>query len=158
LSEEFNYPFLASESSLRDFVSQWEFHTLPKAQWTHAAHVAVCAFYTASFGSVEALSRMRARIPLYNLAVGTQNTEDSGYHETLTVLWVNIVGDFIAAREFATPFAAVEATVNRFGQERKLHEAFYTFNVVTDRHARRQWVPPDAAPLPDLAKTPDKLP
>jgi len=152
------YPFLASDSVLSEFVSQWEAHTLPKAQWTHGAHVAVCAFYTASFGSVEALRRMRAGIPVYNVAVGGQNTEDSGYHETLTVLWAKIVGDFIAARQFATPFAAVEATVHRFGQQRKLHEAFYTFNVVADRRARREWVPPDANPLPDLAKTPDKLP
>ncbi len=54
-----------------------------------------------------------------------------------------IVGDFVAEGRFATPHAAVRAAVLRFGQERKLHENFYTYNVVADRRARREWVPPD---------------
>ncbi len=121
----------------------WESHQLEKAAWTHAAHVAVCAFYTAEFSAADALRRMREGIPLYNAAVGGQNTADSGYHETLTCLWAKIVGDFIAAGQFATPYAAVCATVERFGEERKLHEAFYSYDVVADRRARREWVPPD---------------
>ena len=142
------HPFLASESALCEFVAEWEARTLPKAQWTHAAHVAVCAFYTAQLGHTEALRRMREGIPVYNLAVGGQNTADSGYHETLTCLWAQIIADFLATQQFATPFAAVESTVLRYGQERKLHETFYTFDVVADRLARREWVPPDKTPLP----------
>ena len=86
---------------------------------------------------------MRAGVPLYNEAVGGQNTEDSGYHETLTCLWAKIVSDFVAAGEFATPYAAVYATVQQFGQQRKLHQEFYTYDVAADRRARREWVPPD---------------
>lgn len=137
------YPFLASDQSLREFVGRWEQRSLPKREWTHAAHVAVCAFYTAEFGAAEALRRMRAGIPLYNLAVGTQNTEDSGYHETLTCFWAEIIGDFITAGHFRTPFDAVEATLARYGQERKLHTSFYSFDVVADRRARREWIRPD---------------
>jgi hypothetical protein len=136
-------PFLASDSSLRDFVALWEARRLPKAEWTHAAHVAVCAFYAAEFGPLDALRRMREGIPIYNVAVGGQNTQESGYHETLTCLLAKIVGDFIAAGEFTTPYAAVCAAVQRFGQQRKLHEEFYTYDVVADRRARREWVPPD---------------
>jgi len=138
------YPFLSSDTILREFISSWETHALPKAQWTHAAHVAVCAFYTAEFGPVEALERMRQGIPPYNIAVGGQNTEDGGYHETLTCLWAAIIGDFIAATPFPNAFAAVQETVLRYGRERKLHEAYYSFDVVKDRRARREWIPPDA--------------
>ncbi len=140
---ELVYPFLTSDSALRDFVALWEVQRLPKAQWTHAAPVAVCAFYAAAFGPLDALRRMREGIPIYNVAIGVQNTEESGYHETLTCLWAKIVGDFVAAGEFATPHAAVRATVQRFGQKRKLHQEFYTYDVVMDRRARREWVPPD---------------
>jgi len=138
------YPFLSSDAFLRDFIHRWETHALPKAEWTHAAHVAVCAFYTAEFGPDQALHRMRTGIPPYNEAVGGKNTEDSGYHETLTCLWAQLIRDFLAANSFPTPFAAVEATVHRYGQERRLHESFYTFDIVADRRARREWVPPDA--------------
>ena len=143
---ELAHPFLASDTILREFVSSWEKHTLPKAEWTHAAHIAVCAFYTAALGSEEALQRMREGIPLYNVASGGQNSEDSGYHETLTCFWAAIIRDFIAASQFPTTFAAVQATVLRYGQQRKLHEAFYSFDVVNDRRARREWLPPDTAP------------
>ena len=147
------YPFLSSDSSLSSFIHQWEARTLPKADWTHAAHVAVCAFYTAEYGPADALRRMREGIPLYNLAVGGQNTEDAGYHETLTCLWAKIVADFLADESYSTPFYAVEATVLRYGQERKLHESFYTYDVVANRLARRQWVPPDRVHANQSAST-----
>ena len=142
---ELAHPFLASDTILREFVSSWEKHTLPKAEWTHAAHIAVCAFYTAALGSEEALQRMREGIPLYNVASGGQNSEDSGYHETLTCFWAAIIRDFIAASQFPTTFAAVQprglfdATVLQYGQQRKLHEEYYSFDVVADR---REWIPP----------------
>jgi hypothetical protein len=137
------HPFLSSDAALREFVRFWELRTLPKAQWTHAAHVAVCAFYTAELGPEEALRRMREGIPLYNVAAGGQNTEDSGYHETLTILWAHVIRDFLATLTYADSFAAVEAVVQRYGEDRKLHERFYSFNVVTDRKARKEWVQPD---------------
>ena len=141
-----SHPFLISPAALLQFIHHWEARTLPKEHWTHAAHVAVCAFYTFTHGPADALRRMRVGIPLYNLAVGGQNTEDSGYHETLTVLWAKVIAEFISAHNFATPFEAVQATVLEYGEQRKLHEMFYTFNVVQDRRARREWIPPDKLP------------
>ncbi len=31
----------------------------------------------------------------YNKCVRTANTEDSGYHETLTIFWIEIIGRFL---------------------------------------------------------------
>jgi hypothetical protein len=76
------------------------------------------------FAHFTPLRRMREGIPIYKVAVGVQSTEERGYHETLTCLWAKIVGDFVAAGEFATPYAAVKATVQRFGRQRKLHQEF----------------------------------
>jgi hypothetical protein len=139
-------PFTISQSALDAFIQAWEIHTLPKAEWTHAAHVAVCAYYHHQFGPAKALSLMRERIPLYNVAIGGQNTADAGYHETLTILWCQIVAAFLAAQQFATPLAAVRAATAEFGADRKRHELYYTFDVVRDQLARRQWVPPDKQP------------
>jgi hypothetical protein len=104
------HPFLASAAALREFVNSWERHTLPQAQWTHAAHVAVCAFYTAEFSPTEALRRMREGIPPYNISVGGQNTEDSGYHKTLACLWAKIIGDFLSTAQHHNTFAAPDAS------------------------------------------------
>ncbi len=69
---------------------QWETGTLPKAQWTHAAHVAVGSYYAVCYRD-SALEKTRAGILRYNQAAGTANTETSGYHETLTCFWAGIL-------------------------------------------------------------------
>ena len=38
-------PSTIPQSALDSFIHAWELRTLPKAEFTHAAHVAVCAYY-----------------------------------------------------------------------------------------------------------------
>ena len=45
----------------------------------------------------ETLGYMRTRIIAYNIAVGTENTASSGYHETLTIFWVKVLDYFARA-------------------------------------------------------------
>ena len=85
------HDFLTSPAFLEQFLDSWEAGTLPKPQWTHAAHVAVGACYTVRFGA-SALEHTRAGIRRYNEAVGTVNGPDSGYHETLTRFWSIMLG------------------------------------------------------------------
>lgn len=42
---------------------------------------------------------MRSGIVSYNLAVGTENTGDSGYHETLTIFWLTVLNLFLKSQE-----------------------------------------------------------
>lgn len=74
------------EPTLEAFLHGFETGTLPKACWTHAAHIFTGACYVHSYGEAAAIDRMRARVSAYNLAVGGQNTPTNGYHETVTVL------------------------------------------------------------------------
>ena len=83
--------FLSSEEELDDFLTAWEAGTLPKAEFTHAAHVAVAVCYTWTRTPAEALPWLRERISAFNAAVGGQNTADAGYHETLTRFWAEVV-------------------------------------------------------------------
>ena len=134
--------FLESETKLADFLNAWEACTLPKAEWTHAAHVAAAACYTWQRTPLEALPLLRQRIRAFNEATGGQNTEDAGYHETLTRFWAEVVGSFIASRRGGTRLDAVRAAVERFGSARDLTKTYYTHDIVRDRVARREWVPP----------------
>jgi len=135
--------FLASQATLTALIAGFENGSWPGAKWTHAAHLTLGACYILEGNS--ALHRLRAGIPRYNVSQGGKNTEDSGYHETLTCFWAAIIRDFIAASQFPTTFAAVQprglfdATVLQYGQQRKLHEEYYSFDVVADR---REWIPP----------------
>jgi hypothetical protein len=91
----------------------------------------------------EATHIIRARIPAYNIAQGGQNTDDSGYHETLTIFWIWVAAGFLASLPESLPrLEKIGATAERFGHERAFHKRFYEHDVVGDRTARRIWVPP----------------
>jgi hypothetical protein len=139
--------FLQSEDALESFLRRWENGQLSKAEWTHAAHVAVAACYTWDHDAGEAFTLMKAGIIRHNTAVGTLNTEDSGYHETLTRLWTVLVQNATGSAGFPNRLEAVRAAVRAFGDDRKRYELYYSFDVVKDRRARREWVEPDLRPL-----------
>ncbi len=58
--------------------------SLPKAEWTHAAHFAA-AFWLLRSPERDALREMPGFIRAYNEATGTPNTDTGGYHETITL-------------------------------------------------------------------------
>ena len=137
-------PYLADEAALEAFIAAWRAGTLPKTAWTHAAHVAVCAYYGwADVPLDEVFAAMKAGIVAYNEAVGTANTPTSGYHETLTRFWAGTVVAHLAAVRQPTRLEAVRAAVAAFGEARNLHAAHYSFDVVRDPSARATWVAPD---------------
>jgi len=138
--------FTRAASALDAFLCAWEAGTLPKNRWTHAAHVAVAACYAFDLDPDEALSRTRRGIIHFNDCVGTPNTDSSGYHETLTRLWSGIIGDFVRGGSFPSRFVAVCAAVERYGEDRTRHRLYYSFDVISNVKARRNWVPPDCSP------------
>src|SRR5688500_14403847 len=71
--------------------------TLPKAEWTHAAHFA-SACWLLRHPQIDAMREMPAFIRAYNEATGVANTETSGYHETITVASLRAARAWLAAR------------------------------------------------------------
>jgi len=139
------YPFLASESELERFVEGWRTGTLPKREGTHAAHIAIGAYHLFDHRTDDAFEHVKAGIVHFNSCVGTANTEDSGYHETLTRFWILTLEEFQRGRERGSRFEAVREAVEVFGQDRDRHRLSYSFDVVRDRRARRESIAPDRA-------------
>jgi hypothetical protein len=140
-------PYLADEAALDAFLDAWRTGRLPKPEWTHAAHVAVCAATAWGGGTVdEVFSAMKRGIVAYNEAVGTANTATSGYHETLTRFWAGVVVGHLVQAAAPSRIEAVRSAVAALGAARGLHAAHYSFDVVADRRARAEWVPPDRTP------------
>lgn len=131
---------------MSDFLCCWGDGTLPKSEWTHAAHVAVAACHVFDYTGDEALQKIRDGIIHYNSWVGTANTDHSGYHETLTRFWTGLIADFLRAHTFTSRLEFVRAALNRFGSDSTLFRRYYSFDVVKDVRARREWVAPDRQP------------
>jgi hypothetical protein len=123
--------------------------SFPKEQWNHAAHLRVAGCYLLGHPVEEALRRMREGVRRYNEATGGKNSEDSGYHETLTCFWIAVAGGFLAALlGRMTAADKIQALVDEFGSRRDLFREYYGFDVVKSREARAGWVEPDLKALP----------
>ena len=121
--------------------------TLPKAEWTHEAHLRAGLWHVAGHGAVAALELLRARIGIYNESVGTENTDTSGYHETLTRFYVTVIDRFLASADHSLDLDALAARLIAAHGDRRLPLRHYSearlFSVV----ARRSWVEPDLKPI-----------
>ncbi len=139
------FTFLESETALQRFVEMWKAGRLPKAAWTHAAHVATATYFAFDHAADATFAIMKTGILHHNTSVGTPNTEDNGYHETLTRFWSSEICEFVRSGRFPSKLEAVRAAVSAFG-DRDRYRLFYSFDVVRDRRARREWVAPDREP------------
>jgi hypothetical protein len=139
------HPFSENERTLEEFVDAWERGTLPKKSWTHGAHVGVAAYFAYEYPTDVLIRVMRLGIRHYNLASGGANTEDNGYHETLTRFWAVEVANLVRSGAFESRLEAVRAALARFGECSGHFRGFYNFDVVASRRARREWVAPDRA-------------
>jgi hypothetical protein len=122
-------------------------HTLPKAEWTHAAHL------TATLRLVRIRDAglehdLPHIIRTYNVAVGGVNDDQSGYHETITQAYLAAIRAFAAAlppdlddaeaarRLMATALGDKEWPLTHWSRER-----------LFTSQARLGWVDPDLRPL-----------
>lgn len=114
---------------------------LDRAEWTHEAHITFSMEMVRRRGAVEALGITRTAICRYNEASGVANTDNAGYHETLTVYFSFAVAHLLdtgldLASIIEHPLVARHAPL--LAWER---------SVLFSGEARRSWIEPHS-PLP----------
>ena len=122
--------------------------TLPKAEWTHAAHFATALWLMRNQPGQDLTTAMPPIIRAYNEASGTPNTDTSGYHETITQASLAAARRMLAARE-ALPLHDVvdQLMASPLGRSDWLL-AYWSRERLFSVEARREWVQPDAAVFP----------
>jgi hypothetical protein len=124
-----------------------QIRTLPKCEWTHAAHFAA-AMWVLTHPNLVAERDMPAVIRGYNEATGTSNTDTTGYHETITQASIRAARAFLAKRPDAGRAEALCALLaSPFGRSDWLL-AYYSRDRLFSLEARRGWIEPDLSPLP----------
>lgn len=119
-------------------------HSLAKAEWTHEAHLAACLWLLSERADIVPERDLPAIISSYNVAVGGENTDSAGYHETLTQLYVTAIRQFAAALPPETPLAeAVRRLLASKIAERDWPLRFYSRDRLFSVEARRRFVEPD---------------
>jgi len=123
-----------------EFVAAFEAGTLPKAQFTHAAHVRAAWWYLQHHPLGAAIDRFRATLQAYAASLGATGK----YHETVTIAWMLLIEERLANdarllswREFADAHPELFRTPS-------LVTRYYTDATLTSPRARTSFVMPDA--------------
>jgi hypothetical protein len=145
------------QESIECLVAQFLNRTLPKKDWTHEAHLRVGLWHVLQFGPDSALELLRRRIQRFNVASGTPNTDNGGYHETITRFYVWLIDRFVGSADRTRPIDQLaDDLVQRHG-DKELPLRYYSKARLMSLAARQGWIEPDLLPLDPNQRT-NKLP
>lgn len=145
----------ASNAEVFSLVEAFETATIPAAEFTHVAHIAVALSYLNELPADEALARMRKNIRAFAAHHGVSGL----YHETLTTFWMKLL-DHVAGNVNVDPsrrsggakadlplWQRINSIVARWGTSAPV-KAHYSRELISSKSARSEWMPPDLLPLP----------
>jgi hypothetical protein len=123
--------------------------TLPRADWTHEAHLAATTYLLVHRPDIDLDARLPRIIRAYNESVGGVNSDSEGYHETITRLFLDGVRQFVAQADATGPLHDLvnQLLLSPTGQ-RDWPLRFYSRERLFSVEARRHFVDPDLEPLP----------
>lgn len=123
--------------------------TLPKREWTHEAHLAAALWLLRMRPALAEPDEIRKLIIRYNEATGTPNTDEGGYHHSITLASMRGAAAHLAAYPPDAPLHMVLAALmaGPMGKSDWLL-AHWHRGTLFDAVARREWVEPDCSPLP----------
>ena len=123
--------------------------TLPRAEWTHEAHLGATTYLLVRHPEVDLDQELPGLIRRYNLSVGGVNSESEGYHETITFVFLHGVRQFLSETSVRDPlYQQVNALLlSPFGQ-RDWPLRFYSRERLLSVDARQRFLAPDLCALP----------
>ena len=125
--------------------------TLPKAEWTHEAHLAASTWLLLKRPDIDIDRELPGIIRRYNESVGGVNSDTEGYHETITRTFLSGVRLFLTEADLSQPPHEIvnELLLSPMGQrDWPLH--FYSPPLLFSVEARRRFVRPNLASLPEI--------
>jgi hypothetical protein len=120
--------------------------SFPARDLHHREHCLASACLIIDQPAVEWERELPGVIRRYNLAMGGANTDEAGYHETLTQFFLGEIRRFLAAHADLSPAAACRALLDSPIAAKDHALTFYSSERLHSRAARLGFVAPDRAP------------
>ena len=125
--------------------------TLPKAEWTHAAHFAAAVWLIRTLPEGGPERDMPDLIRAYNLSIGNENSDTAGYHETITRASLHVVRKVLSTHRGYPPLdLATNAVLDAGYADKDWLLKHWRRETLFSVKARRDWVEPDLQPLPKI--------
>jgi hypothetical protein len=130
--------YFSSETEISELVRAFETCEIHPAEFKHYQHLTVALWYLKQLPYEAAIENMRGGIQRLAAAYGK-----TGYHETITMFWLQIVHDFLQeADSCATIFDLANEVAGKYGQKNVLAE-YYSDEILASVKAKNEWVEPD---------------
>lgn len=137
-----------SEADIKRAAEKFLDRSLPKREWTHAAHFAVTLWLMRYRGELDLTKDMPGLIRAFNEATGTANTDTGGYHETITQASLAAARHALEEAEGSSLAETLDALLaSPLGRPDWLLQ-YWSRERIFSVEARRGWLPPDLKPLP----------
>ena len=146
---EYRPRFFKSDAEIEHLGEGLLARTLPRAEWTHEAHLAATTYLLLRRPDVDIDKELPGIIRRFNESVGGVNSDSEGYHETLTRVFLRGVRLFLAEADPKEPLYELvnELLLSPMGR-RDWPLRFYSRERLFSVEARRSVVEPDVAALP----------
>lgn len=138
----------SSEAEIQRASEKFLDRSLPKPEWTHAAHFAVTLWLIRHRPSLDLDEKLPGLIQAFNEATGTPNTDSGGYHETITRVSLAAARAYLAERPALALHDVLDGLLaSPLGEKGWLLE-YWSRERLFSVAARRAWLPPDLKGLP----------
>lgn len=137
----------STDAEIRALTRRFMTRTLPKPEWTHAAHFAVALCLLKDRGAAT-YAELPTLIRAYNEATGVENSDHEGYHETITVASLKAVDAWLSltARDRSLHLIPADVLTSPLGRSNWLLK-HWSKDRLFSVEARRNWLEPDLEPL-----------
>ena len=123
--------------------------TLPRTEWTHAAHFAAALWLIRYRPGLDAAATMPGLIRAYNESVGRTNDDNGGYHETITLASLRAARGVLGAYPPDMPIHRIVNALMQSGlADPNWLLEYWSRDQLMSVEARRHWVEPDLKSLP----------
>jgi hypothetical protein len=123
--------------------------TLPRPEWTHAAHFAAALWLMRYRPELDPARDMPGLIRAYNESVGRVNDDSGGYHETITQASLRAARGVLQAYPADIPvYRIVNALMSSTLANPNWLLEYWSRDLLMSVAARREWREPDLKPLP----------
>lgn len=130
-------------TAINQLVDEFIDGTLSETEWTHHAHLIICAYFLSKYEYYDGVLRIKLGIIHYNESIGLENTIERGYHETMTLFWIWAVQSYLEDKSDWSLEDKINGLINSPFSKKYLPLFFYSEDCIFSRAARVSWVEPD---------------
>ncbi|WP_196889683.1 hypothetical protein [Aureivirga sp. CE67] len=132
------------------YVEKFKQKTFTKKDWTHEAHLVIGVWYCFHLPKEKVFPFLKENISALNEKIGVENSDSSGYHETITLFWIWVIQEFIKQNPKQNILNILTIFLKSNYSKQGFILEFYSKELLKATTARKHFIKPDLKPIKKL--------